>query len=334
MKTATKILLLLFAIGQLTAIHSMQIATTTEDFTDYVAKDDIAGAVRLLAQCGFRHIDLSLALACFDGSRMLSEDWEAWVEEIRQAAAETGVDFVQAHASDGAYDPGPEYDKRMARLKREIQVCKALGIPGMVVHAVCKPDTSRKAFLDANERFYRELLEAAEPLGVKIYTENSCRQNAPYYYLFDAMDMNALRGRLGNHPLFGFCWDVGHANCHGVDQYQEILAMGDGLQAVHIHDTSSITGLDAHLAPYTGNTNYDAVLNGLVDIGFNGAFTLEAFSLPVPQTFCICNRPHFLQKGPECDRLGMLPLEFKLRSERLMYDIVKYMLDTYDCFDD
>ena len=334
MKIFAKLLFLLVAIGQFTLVHSMQIATTTEDFTGYVAKDDVAGAVRLIAHCGFRHIDVSLAVAFFEGSRMLSDDWEAWVEEIRQAAVETGVDFVQAHGSNGAWDPGPERDWRMAGLKREIQICKALGIPGMVVHAISKPNTSRKAFLDANENFYRELLEAAEPYGVKIYAENTCRQNAPTYFLYTASDWNALRGRLGNHPLFGFCWDVGHANCHGVDQYKEILEMGDGLMAVHIHDTNSLTGLDAHLAPFTGNTNYDAIINGLLEVGFKGPFTLEAFSLPMPQTFCFCNRPHFLQKGPECDRLGMLPLEFKLRSETLMFDIVKYMLETYHCFDE
>lgn len=333
MKTTTKLLLLLFVVASLLA-HSMQIATTTEDFTGYVANDDVAGAVRLLAQCGFRHIDVSLALSCFNGSRMLSDDWQVWVAEIRQAAVETGVDFVQAHGSDGVFAPGPEYDRKMAQLKREIQVCKALGIPGMVVHAVWKPNTTREEFLDANERFYRDLLAEAETVGVNIYTENTCRQNSTTYYLYDGVDMNVLRKRLGNHPLFGFCWDVGHANCHGVDQYKAILEMGNGLMAVHIHDTSSRTGLDAHLAPYTGNTNYDAIINGLLDIDFKGPFTLEAFSLPVPQDFYFCGRPHFQQKGPEFDRLGMLPLEFKLRSERLMFDIVKYMLDTYNCFEE
>ena len=86
--------------------------------------------------------------------------------------------------------------------------------------------------------------------------------------------------------------------------------------------------------PFAGNTCYDAVINGLLDIGYKGYFTLEAFSVPVAQDFCNCRRPHFLLKGPGFDRLGMLPLEFKLRSETLMLDVVRHMLKTYDCLEE
>ena len=310
----------------------MKLATTTGDFREYLAKDDISGAARLLAQCGFRHIDVSLDGADFPGSALCSEHWREWAEEIRQAGAELGVDFVQAHASNGCFEDGAEREARMAMLKREMEVCRILGIPGMVVHGICRNGGDRAEFLEANTRFYRELLSAAETVGVRIYTENTCRQNCPSYFLFEGKDFNELRHRLGNHPLFGCCWDVGHANCQGVDQYQCICDMGDGLMAVHIHDNNF--GWDLHLPPYTGNTCYDAILSGLVKVGFPGPFTLEAFSLPVPQTFCFCNRPHFQGKGPGYDRLGMLPLEFKLRSETLMHDIAKYMLDTYGCFEE
>ena len=186
--------------------------------------------------------------------------------------------------------------------------------------------------MDANTRFYGQLLPEAEATGVRIYTENTCRQNCPSYFLFEGADFNELRGRLGNHPLFGCCWDVGHGNCHGVDQYNSIMEMGDGLMAVHIHD--NVHGFDAHLQPFCGNTNYDAIINGLVDGGFQGYFTLESFSLPVPKSFCNCGRKSFLQKGPDFDRLSMLPLEFKMRSETLMLDIVRYMLKTYNCLEE
>ncbi len=53
----------------------MKIATTTADFREYVARDDAAGAIRLLAKCGFRHADLSMDSAFFDGSAMCSDNW-------------------------------------------------------------------------------------------------------------------------------------------------------------------------------------------------------------------------------------------------------------------
>ena len=38
-----------------------------------------------------------------------------------------------------------------------------------------------------------------------------------------------------HHPLFHSCWDTGHGNVEGA-QYDQILALGDDLRAVHIND--------------------------------------------------------------------------------------------------
>ena len=310
----------------------MRIATTTGDFRDYVAKDDIPQAIRLLAECGFRHIDVSLDGAYFKGSRMLSDGWEKWAEEIKRTGEECGVDFVQAHASNSAYEQGENRAYCMEMLRREMRICQMLGVPGMVVHGICKPNGEREEFMAKNAEMYGELLPMAEETGVRIYTENTCRQNCPTYYLFDGADLNELRSRLGNHPLFGVCWDVGHANCHGVDQYKCITEMGEGLMAVHIHDNDGCR--DLHLQPYSGGTDYDAIIKGLLDINFKGPFTLEALSLPVAPTFCFCNRKRFTQKGDECDRLWLPPIEFKKRGEKLMYDMTRWMLESYDCFEE
>ena len=69
----------------------MKIATTTADFEEYVGRDDAAGAIRLLAKCGFRHVDLSMDSAFFDGSAMCSDNWREWAAGIRRAAAESGL---------------------------------------------------------------------------------------------------------------------------------------------------------------------------------------------------------------------------------------------------
>ena len=305
----------------------MKIATTTGDFLDYVAKDDIQGAVRLLVKCGFRHIDVNLGGAVFKESRLCSDGWEKWAAEIKETGTELGVDFVQAHASDSAYAPGEKRDYCMDLLRRELRICKMLDIPGMVVHGICRPQGDREDFMRANTEMYAELLKTAEETGVRIYTENTCTANCPTYFLYEGADFNELRERLGNHPLFGCCWDVGHANVQGVDQYKCITEMGDGLMAVHIHDNDGRR--DLHLQPYSGNTGYDAIIKGLLDVGFKGCFTLEAFSLPVAQTFYFCRRKRFTDH----DKLGMLPLEYKIRSQTYMLDVARYMLETYGCFE-
>ena len=310
----------------------MKIATTTGDFREYLDWDDVAGATRLLAQCGFRHVDVNMYHDFREGSALCSENWRKWAEGIRQAGDDAGVDFVQAHGSNGCFFPGEERTRRIEILKREMRVCQMLGIPKIVVHAVCRPESSREEFMTENARFYRELLPTAEETGVCVCTENTCRQNYKTYYLFEGEDFNELRARLDGHPLFGCCWDVGHANCHPVDQYKCIMAMGDGLKAVHIHDTNY--GIDSHMVPFQGSVSYDAVINGLLDSGFEGCFTLESYSLPMPRDFYNYKRTRFETKGPGFERLTTLPLEFKMRSEKFLLDVARYMLQAYDCLEE
>ena len=98
----------------------MKIATSTGDFREYLDWNDAAGAVRLLAQCGFRHIDLNMYRSFAEDSTLCSDSWREWAEGIRQAGNEAGVDFVQAHGSDGSFAAGEEYDRRIEILKREL----------------------------------------------------------------------------------------------------------------------------------------------------------------------------------------------------------------------
>ena len=310
----------------------MKIATTTEDFFGFLPKEDVSQAVRLIVQCGFRHIDISLANACFENAPMCSDGWEDWTMDILRTGKELGVDFVQSHASGAIYEHGPAREKRMDILKRQMRICQMLGIPTMVVHAVFAENISRDDFMKANVEMYSELLQTSEETGVKVLTENSCSSVCPTYYILEGKDFNELRERLGRHPMFGCCWDVGHANIENVDQYKCITDMGDGLMAVHIHDNDG--KCDFHSQPYTGNTGYDAILNGLLDIDYKGYFTMEAYSIPIPGTFYYCQRKRFTQKGENCDRLYMLPMELKLKSEALLFDTARFMLETYNCYEE
>ena len=104
--------------------------------------------------------------------------------------------------------------------------------------------------------------------------------------------------------------------------------MGDGLQALHIHDNFAD---DTHGQPYSGTCSYDQIMKGLVDVGYKGYFTLEAYSLPSPKSFL--GRPAVEKDGVVYDKLTTLPLSLKIRSERLMLDVARYILDTYGCLE-
>ena len=110
--------------------------------------------------------------------------------------------------------------------------------------------------------------------------------------------------------------------------------MGKKLKAVHIHDNFGTRpfGADTHSEPYSGSISYDSIIKGLIDVGYKGYFTLEAYSIPLPKEHT--GRKPLELDGEVYDRLTCLPLEFKIRGENLMHDITRYMLAAYDCYEE
>ncbi|NLD88709.1 MAG: sugar phosphate isomerase/epimerase [Clostridiales bacterium] len=309
----------------------MKIATTTADFIWYTAPWDISSALLLMADAGFKYVDISLGTAMKPNSPMCGDGWETWADDIGNTAARLGLTFVQAHSSDTVYDKGEKRDYLTSMIERQLLICEKLGVPGIVVHGIPKPQGEREDFMVKNTEFYRDLLKTSEKTGVMIYTENTCRQNCPTYYIFNGDDANELCSRV-NHELFGVCWDTGHAHVHGTEQYSSIITMGKNLKALHIHDNYGVA--DVHIQPYAGNLCFDAVLKGLVDAKYTGPFTLEAYCAPVPANFCFCNRKPFVKDGVVYDKALMPPISIMLRSERLMLDTARFMLEAYGCYED
>jgi hypothetical protein len=77
--------------------------------------------------------------------------------------------------------------------------------------------------------------------------------------------------------------------------------------------------------PLTGTTNFDMVLRGLIDIGYNGDFTFEA----VNSVRRANSWPHYRKDVSPDDRLVNPPLFIKQKQQAVMYDIGKWMLESY-----
>lgn len=119
------------------------------------------------------------------------------------------------------------------------------------------------------------------------------------------------------------CWDIGHANVQGQNQYDDILAMGDELRALHVQDNDGSS--DAHRMPLSGMTNFDRVIRGLLKIGYTGDFTLEAG--------CTLRRagswPHYRRDIGDGDILANPPLNIQQKQQAVLYEIGKWMLESY-----
>ena len=79
-----------------------------------------------------------------------------------------------------------------------------------------------------------------------------------------------------NDPGFVACLDIGHAEMKGLgtSAKQMILALGDKLEALHIHDNDRWH--DSHRIPFSMDINWDEVVGALKKINYKGVFTLEA----------------------------------------------------------
>ena len=170
--------------------------------------------------------------------------------------------------------------------------------------------------------FFRRFEEAAERFGVDLLIENSASAWNPEYYLRTGREMLEFV-RLAGIERLHICWDIGHANVQGRNQYDDITAMGAELRALHVQDNYG--DADSHVMPLVGTTNFDQVLRGLTDAGYKGDFTFEGG--------CTLRRradwPHYRRDVTDLDRLADPPLAIQIKQIGVMYEIGKWMLESY-----
>jgi sugar phosphate isomerase/epimerase len=256
---------------------------------------------------------------------MVRSDWQDTVERIRETAQSFGATFVQSHAPGGPVLACT--DDFFNATVRSIEVCGALGIPNIVVHAGTYSKMDKAEFFDKNRAFFRRLIPVMEKTGVNVLCENSTKANTGTgYFTNSGADMKEFVEFL-DHPLFHACWDTGHANVEG-NQYEEILALGSDLYALHINDNRG--SQDEHLLPFLGTMNLDEILHALIDGNYKGYFTFEAASNLRPKECWLGNRREFAKD----DRLAEAPLFLQQHLEKAMYELGVYILKKYDVYEE
>lgn len=75
---------------------------------------------------------------------------------------------------------------------------------------------------------------------------------------------------------FVACLDIGHAEMRGSNTTaaEMIRALGNRLQALHIHDNDK--HYDLHQIPFSCSIDFEAVIKALREIGYSGELTMEA----------------------------------------------------------
>jgi len=311
----------------------MKLATTTGDFVRYTTS--AAEKVRLFEGTGFRHLDYSFYSVIYPGSPFLTDHWMDEVQAAGREGERLGFDFVQAHSP--SYDFGGDDESQKISLLatiRSIEACGHLGISNIVVHTgtynQLRYPADKAAYFVESKKFLEMLIPHMEKHHVNVLIENSAEQNARGLFFFMTPQEMTEFVAYFNHPLLHICWDVGHANMRGSDPLQDVLALGGELRAIHVQD--NFGACDEHLAPFMGTLPLDSLLQGLLKIDYKGYFTFEADNILAADGAW----PHPRRKFPllEPARLKSPSPALKQKAIALLYEIGKYTLQQYNCFEE
>ena len=304
----------------------MKLASTSGHFKP-IDPDNHIERIRHVAKGGFKYIDLSFYDIDFNNSPFILDGWQEYVNQLKDLAKELDIKFVQAHLPNCNPLDEEKFEEYLKVTIRSIEICGMLGIENAVIHVGWKDAISKEQFFEMNLKALEPLFPAMEKWNVNVLIENSAKSNmGDKYYFLTGADMKEFI-EYANHPLIHACWDLGHANIEG-HQYEDIIALGKNLKAIHVHDNNGIG--DQHVALFSGTVNMDEVMTALIDSGYNGYFTFEAdCAVSYGQTWQM-NRHKFEKSTLLFDPT----LEMFDAAERFHFEIGKACLKEYGIFED
>lgn len=312
----------------------MKLSTSTGDLLKYASS--LGDAVRLFKDTPFRYLNLEQDTAPYFLCPS-DQPWQRELEDWAKAAEDAGITYVFSHAPclNAFSGDRTDYDVTVRAIRRSIESCGVLSIPRIVVHASFSPDFTARQFTEQNRRFYGDLLETAEKHGVMLLTENMTDKNT-FVPLATGQELREFVDAI-DHPLLGACWDIAHANlstrakAHG--QYRCITDVGDKLLGLHIADNFG-DGAHHHSWPFAGIINFDEVMQALLDVGYQGYFNFEASYTLLHHENLPYRRQPWVHNGETVKRLLDPSLELKQKAVALLYDTGKYVLESYNCFEE
>ena len=226
-------------------------------------------SLRACVKAGYQIIDMNFASYSRGDLPMTQPDWEDWVRKHKDIAHSLNIEWSQGHAHFFSWNGVEDREWHEELIRRSIIGAGILGVKWLVIHPGSVHDGiwySYKKSLAENLESYKRYGELAAKHNVGIAIENMIEGKNKRRYASSTEELIELHDLLDD-PLFGICWDTGHAHLNGVDQPASLREIGDRLKALHIDDNY---GLDKFI-----RKEMKKVLHEIQDGTFAGKWIAE-----------------------------------------------------------
>ena len=221
-------------------------------------------AIKRLAGLGYEGLDMALDYWIKPGSPFLGNKYLQWAEGLRNLAEQMVIPYTHAHAP-GEVTGNPY-------IGRSLEVAAVLGARYLVLHPQWRREDGgiledEQEFIQVNAAAIRPWLTEAARCGVVILSEN---------LLWGASIDPRVIAKLVqtvNSDWFGWCYDVGHANCFGFGPTGVTECPVPPL-SLHLQDNHGAG--DEHLIPGDGTVDWEGTVAALKAVGYGGDCVLEA----------------------------------------------------------
>jgi len=230
------------------------------------------------ARAGFTRMEYNFCAGPAKEKPLADDQWKARMEDLRQTLDVSGVKVPYTHSFWYILSKMENEEKIAANdemIRRSVEASAMLGASVMVVHAQSvygENGYDAVKTREYNRDFFARLGEEASRFGLTLAVENVFSIPGSFDFTVSAEDMAELMLEL-NDPMFGICWDLGHANMAGLDHEKALETVAPWLRHVHAGDNSG--KIDAHTVPGYGTVPWERVMKKLKEIGYQGDLNLS-----------------------------------------------------------
>ena len=245
----------------------ISIGVMMENYADYLTQ---------IAEAGFKYIEISIAHKS-GFADMTDEEALAVLTTKREQTAAVGLTVWSIHlpfeSTVWTNIGGEESIRRQSvdNIMRVLRLCNQ-AIPeckNYVLHASKGTLDPRSESVLQARKSLAEMLPVAKEYGVRLCVENLVGSLCP--------TIEEMGDTIEGIEDAWVTYDIGHANCVGIDVIEFLKFIGPRLGTVHMHDTMFATRVDDHRIVGQGNVNrWGEVYKTLLeDNRYRGVFMFE-----------------------------------------------------------